>query len=299
MAITTKKNKNTNGYQGPKELIIGIGSLEVQSLIEIKELDPKKKEITTKNFKKEEVEINGFIFNFACKLNEEKIFDEKTKSFINNPYFGMPVYAGFYVSNQPKRSRPEKGKHCFMNAKGDSTWAASKSSINSQYFDKKDCLVFQSYIGLEELTRFLRYATNRSEFLFGETEKEIFETLSNPNKFKVKEAINELLELEREENRKTEVVALLGVRDGQYQDVFTGYVAPYDNSRSLAKILKEASSAYGGFQSQYEGSTLRKYSDLMLVSSGAAAQTPPSFDEEPIEDNSDLDLGEDADALPF
>lgn len=300
MAIKTTKSTNTGDYQGPKELLMGIAKLKVKSLIEIKELDKKEREITTKDFKKKEVEISGFIYKFVCELKEEKIYDGKSKAYIDNPYYDMPVYVGFYVSNQPKRSRPEKGKHCFMNAKGDTTWAPSKSSINSQYFDKKNCLVFQSYIGLEELTRFLRYATNRSEFQFGETEKEIFETISNPAKANVQKEINELLKSERDSKRKTEVVALLGVREGQYQDVFTGHVAPYDTARSIAKILKEAESPYGGFQAQYEGSNFRKYADLMLNNQPSqSSEQPPQFDEEPLDNNNDVDLEQDADDLPF
>lgn len=234
---TNWKNAKQSTASESKQLYTGV------TLMSVLGCNPSKKALA-KMYGKEESEIKDVVYvgdkstrlDFYLKKEEPSIITKMS----------------IFVSNNERIA--QSGKRQFINTRGQSAWAMSlddiKNNSRMQWFDTSTARVAKE--GEVQLFDFLCTlfniavgdpTTNLELAKWGELVK------GNPVE------INELIQFFKTDRQMNEINVLLGVKDGKYQDVFTGAFAKA-SAKTFLSLMQNASSATGGFKSYYGDTAL-------------------------------------------
>jgi hypothetical protein len=145
-----------------------------------------------------------------------------------------------WLKNEEKANK-DKTKFIFRDNKGNTTiFVAEAIDSTNQNFDSAKAV--KCKIGEDELIKFFKAFLNRSkeqnettdfpEFDYSELEKGVLNVKVNGKVYPIQEVLNQL--------KTNEVVYVLGVKDGKYNDVFDKFDVGYKLSAKYAAKTQEA-----------------------------------------------------------
>ncbi|KKN88721.1 hypothetical protein LCGC14_0246120 [marine sediment metagenome] len=157
-----------------------------------------------------------------------------------------------FVDEQQVRSK-DKTKHQYINNHAQVTWAEDPKAFMSWYVAETARIAIT---GEERLHNFLwawgniKTFVSKEEEMDGKTQASIDASLNSPAKI----AAGEIKELRGylKNIANNEVRVLLGVKDYQFQDVYTGYFGRA-STESHAQWLKALQSSYSQYRNDYQG----------------------------------------------